>query len=212
MKYTKEYFLRFMEIFAKHLAENKDYLTQLDAAIGDGDHGINMDRGAKMALQRLSDTNPSTPSAVLRTIGMALLSSVGGAAGPLYGTAFMKMSIALGNKEEIDDKELVKALEQALLGIKGLGKAQVGEKTMVDVWEPVVTFLKEEIINGNKELKDVCNELVLLAEERMKATIPMQARKGRASYLGERSIGHQDPGATSSYLFFKSLCEALGGN
>ncbi|HIP75066.1 MAG TPA: dihydroxyacetone kinase subunit L [Thermococcus paralvinellae] len=212
MKYTKEYFLRFMEIFAKHLAENKDYLTQLDAAIGDGDHGINMDRGAKTALQRLSDTNPSTPSAVLRTIGMALLSSVGGAAGPLYGTAFMKMSIALGNKEEIDDKELVKALEQALLGIKGLGKAQVGEKTMVDVWEPVVTFLKEEIINGNKELKDVCNELVLLAEERMKATIPMQARKGRASYLGERSIGHQDPGATSSYLFFKSLCEALGGN
>lgn len=212
MKYTKEYFLRFMEIFAKHLAENRDYLTQLDAAIGDGDHGINMNRGAKMALQRLSDTNPSTPSAVLRTIGMALLSSVGGAAGPLYGTAFMKMSIALGNKEEIDDKELVKALEQALLGIKGLGKAQVGEKTMVDVWEPVVTFLKEEIINGNKELKDVCNELVLLAEERMKATIPMQARKGRASYLGERSIGHQDPGATSSYLFFKSLCEALGGN
>lgn len=200
-----------MEIFAKYLAENKEYLTRLDAAIGDGDHGINMDRGAKTALQRLSSANPSTPSAVLRTIGMALLSSVGGAAGPLYGTAFMKMSIALGNKEEIDDKELVKALEQALLGIKGLGKAQVGEKTMVDVWEPVINFLKDEILNGEKELKDVCNDLIQLAEERMKATIPMQARKGRASYLGERSIGHQDPGATSSYFFFKSLCEALGG-
>ncbi|WP_042701053.1 dihydroxyacetone kinase subunit DhaL [Thermococcus sp. PK] len=209
MEYTLEYFDRFVKIYAKHLSENKEYLTQLDAAIGDGDHGINMDRGAKAALERLKSMDPKTPGELLRTVRMALLSTVGGAAGPLYGTVFMKMSIAIGNKEKIDDKELVKALEQALLGIKTLGKAEVGEKTMVDVWEPVVEFLKEKVLKEGYELPDICEEVIKLAEERMKATIPMIARKGRASYLGERSIGHQDPGATSSYLFFRSLCEAL---
>ncbi len=210
MMYDTEYFIRFVNIFAKYLAENKEYLTQLDAAIGDGDHGINMDRGAKAALDRLSSINPKTPGEVMRTVGMALLSSVGGAAGPLYGTVFMRMSIAFRNNDKIDDKGLVSALEQALLGIKGLGKAEVGDKTMVDVWEPVVNFLKENIENG-RTLPEICADVVALAEERMKATIPLQARKGRASYLGERSIGHQDPGATSSYYFFKSLCEAIGG-
>ncbi len=210
MMYDTEYFLRFVKIFAKHLEENKEYLTQLDAAIGDGDHGINMDRGAKAALYKLRSTNPKTPGDVMRTVGMALLSSVGGAAGPLYGTVFMRMSIIFRNQDKIDDKGLVSALEQALLGIKGLGKAGVGDKTMVDVWEPVVNFLKENIENG-RTLPEICEDVVALAEERMKATIPLQARKGRASYLGERSIGHQDPGATSSYYFFKSLCEAIGG-
>lgn len=211
MGYSLKYFDRFVKIFAKYLSENKEYLTQLDAAIGDGDHGINMDRGARTALQRLETSPPKTPGELLRTVGMALLSSVGGAAGPLYGTVFMRMSIAIGNKEQVDDKELVNALEQALIGIKTLGKAEVGEKTMVDVWEPVVEFLKEKILNGGHTLPEICEEVVKLAEERMKATIPLQAKKGRASYLGERSIGHQDPGATSSYLFFKSLCEALQG-
>ncbi len=208
--YDANYFRRFIEIFAKYLEENKEYLTRLDAAIGDGDHGINMDRGAKAALDRLSSTNPKTPGEIMRTVGMALLSSVGGAAGPLYGTIFMRMSLAFGNRDKIDDKNLATALEQALLGIKGLGKAEVGDKTMVDVWEPVVNFLKENIENG-RTLPEICEEVVALAEERMKATIPLQARKGRASYLGERSIGHQDPGATSSYYFFRSLCEAIGG-
>ncbi|WP_456453291.1 dihydroxyacetone kinase subunit DhaL [Thermococcus sp.] len=210
MMYDAEYFLRFVKIFADYLAENREYLTQLDAAIGDGDHGINMDRGAKAALERLKSANPTTPGAVMRTVGMAMLSSVGGAAGPLYGTVFMRMSISFGGKEKVDDRELVSALEQALLGIKNLGKAEVGDKTMVDVWEPVVEFLKENIENG-RTLPEMCEELISLAEERMKATIPLRARKGRASYLGERSIGHQDPGATSSYYFFKSLCEAIGG-
>ncbi|WP_461865942.1 dihydroxyacetone kinase subunit DhaL [Thermococcus sp.] len=210
MMYDANYFRRFIEIFAKYLEENKEYLTRLDAAIGDGDHGINMDRGAKAALDRLSSTNPKTPGEIMRTVGMALLSSVGGAAGPLYGTIFMRMSLAFGNRDKIDDKNLATALEQALLGIKGLGKAEVGDKTMVDVWEPVVNFLKENIENG-RTLPEICEEVVALAEERMKATIPLQARKGRASYLGERSIGHQDPGATSSYYFFRSLCEAIGG-
>ncbi|ALM76027.1 dihydroxyacetone kinase subunit DhaL [Thermococcus barophilus] len=210
MTYTKEYFIRFVEIFSKYLAENKEYLTQLDAAIGDGDHGINMDRGAKAALERLKSTNPSSPGEVLRTVGMAMLSSVGGAAGPLYGTAFIKMGMSFGKKPEITDEELIRGLRQALDGIKNLGKAEVGEKTMVDVWEPVVKFL-EECAKEGKTLSDVCAEVIALAEERMKATIPMQAKKGRASYLGERSIGHQDPGATSSYFFFKSLCEAIGG-
>ncbi len=210
MMYDTEYFIRFVKIFAKYLAENKDYLTQLDAAIGDGDHGINMDRGARVALERLESINPKTPGEIMRTVGMALLSSVGGAAGPLYGTVFMRMSMTFRNKEQVDDKELVSALEQALLGIKGLGKAEVGDKTMVDVWEPVVIFLKEKIENG-RTLPEMCKDVVSLAEECVKATIPLQARKGRASYLGERSIGHQDPGATSSYYFFKSLCEAIRG-
>ncbi len=210
MMYDAEYFLRFVKLFAKYLEENREYLTQLDAAIGDGDHGINMDRGAKAALERLGTTNAGTPGAIMRTVGMALLSSVGGAAGPLYGTVFMRMSMAFRNKEKIDDKELVAGLEQALLGIKGLGKAEVGDKTMVDVWEPVVEFMKENIENG-RTLPEICEDVITLAEERMKATIPLQARKGRASYLGERSIGHQDPGATSSYYFFRSLCEAIGG-
>jgi len=209
MEYDVKYFDRFVKIFAKYLAENKEYLTQLDAAIGDGDHGINMDRGARTALERLGTMNPKTPRELLRIVGMALLSSVGGAAGPLYGTVFMKMSMTIGNKEKIDDKGLVKALENALIGIKTLGKAEVGEKTMVDVWEPVVEFLKGKVLNEENEISEICREIIKLAEERMKATIPMQAKKGRASYLGERSIGHQDPGATSSYLFFKSLCEAL---
>ncbi|RLF83279.1 dihydroxyacetone kinase subunit L [Thermococci archaeon] len=209
MEYDVKYFDRFVRIFAKYLTENKEYLTQLDAAIGDGDHGINMDRGARTALERLGTMNPKTPRELLRIVGMALLSSVGGAAGPLYGTVFMKMSMTIGNKEKIDDKDLVKALENALIGIKTLGKAEVGEKTMVDVWEPVVEFLKEKVLNEENEISEICREIIKLAEERMKATIPMQAKKGRASYLGERSIGHQDPGATSSYLFFKSLCEAL---
>lgn len=209
MEYDVKYFDRFVKIFAKYLAENKEYLTQLDAAIGDGDHGINMDRGARTALERLDTMDPKTPGELLRIVGMALLSSVGGAAGPLYGTVFMKMSMTIGNKEKIDDKGLVKALENALIGIKTLGKAEVGEKTMVDVWEPVVEFLKGKVLNEENEISEICREIIKLAEERMKATIPMQAKKGRASYLGERSIGHQDPGATSSYLFFKSLCEAL---
>lgn len=209
MEYDVKYFDRFVKIFAKYLAENKEYLTQLDAAIGDGDHGINMDRGARTALERLDTMDPKTPGELLRIVGMALLSSVGGAAGPLYGTVFMKMSMTIGNKEKIDDKDLVKALENALIGIKTLGKAEVGEKTMVDVWEPVVEFLKEKVLNEENEISEICREIIKLSEERMKATIPMQAKKGRASYLGERSIGHQDPGATSSYLFFKSLCEAL---
>lgn len=211
MEYSLEYFDRFVKIYAKYISENKEYLTQLDAAIGDGDHGINMARGAKTALERLKNTEPKNPAELLRTVGMALLSSVGGAAGPLYGTVFMKMSIALGSKEKINDEDLVKALEQALVGIKTLGKAEVGDKTMVDVWEPMVEFLKKKVLNEDYELPEICEEVVKLAEERMKATIPMQARKGRASYLGERSIGHQDPGATSSYLFFRSLCEALQG-
>ncbi|WP_456326936.1 dihydroxyacetone kinase subunit DhaL [Palaeococcus sp. (in: euryarchaeotes)] len=210
MIYDSNYFRRFVEIFAKYLRENKEYLTQLDAAIGDGDHGINMERGARTALERLGSTNPKTPGEIMRTVGMALLSSVGGAAGPLYGTVFMRMSLAFGSRDHVEDKDLISALEQALLGIKELGKAEVGDKTMVDVWEPVVNFLKENIENG-KTLPEICEDVVALAEECMKATIPLQARKGRASYLGERSIGHQDPGATSSYYFFRSLCEAIGG-
>jgi len=210
MGYDMEYFMRVIRTFAKYLEENRDYLTRLDAAIGDGDHGINMDRGAKTALNKLESTDPKTPGELMRIVGMALLSSVGGAAGPLYGTVFMKMSMAFGTKPELSDAELVQGLKQALAGIKGLGKAEIGDKTMVDVWEPVVEFMEEEI-NKGKTLADICGDVVSLAEERMRATIPMQAKKGRASYLGERSIGHQDPGATSSYYFFKSLCESLEG-
>lgn len=202
-----DFFINFFRKFNEYIQENKDYLTELDAAIGDADHGINMSKGCKTALEKVENSNFNNVSGLLKAISMALMSSVGGASGPLYGTVFMRMAVSL-NKTDIDFKDLSSALQNALNGIKSLGKAELGDKTMVDVWEPVVNEFNV-LVEKNTDAADIKNKVILLAKESMENTIPLIAKKGRASYLGPRSANHQDPGATSSYLFFKALFEGL---
>ncbi|MGL6106465.1 dihydroxyacetone kinase subunit DhaL [Romboutsia sp.] len=190
------------------IEENKLYLTELDATIGDGDHGLNLSKGFKAVKEKLATLNTSSISEVLKTTGMALVSSVGGASGPLYGTAFMKASMVVNNKEEIDINDLEKMLEEALNGVKMRGKSQFGEKTMIDAIEPALNKLKSDISNN----LDVITCLENMSNEALKgteATKNIIATKGRASYLGERSIGHQDAGATSSYLILKTIYEEV---
>lgn len=187
------------------IIENKDYLTELDSAIGDGDHGINMARGFKKLKEKLEAGNFSNRSELFKTAAMTLISTVGGASGPLYGTAFLNITKVIpDNKLEID--ELIKISEQAVAGIQKRGKAEAGEKTMLDTIIPALESLKMSK-KKNEDLNTALNNCLKAAEKGMKNTIDMQATKGRASYLGERSIGHQDPGATSSYLIIKTFIE-----
>ncbi len=203
---TKDDVLKWLRHYANILAEQKDYLTQLDAAIGDADHGINMDRGFTAVMAQLPSVEDKDIGTILKKVGMVLVSTVGGAGGPLYGTLFMRMGMAVGDKVELAPQDVLKMFEAALEGVKQRGKAEVGEKTMVDALTPAVEALRQALAQG-EDLTTALNKAVAAAEQGMKATIPMIARKGRASYLGERSAGHQDPGATSSYLLFKSAAE-----
>jgi dihydroxyacetone kinase-like protein len=196
--------LRWMSAFADEMAEHRQELVRLDTAIGDGDHGTNMNRGMQKALEKLDAAEQADPGAVLKTVAMALISSVGGAAGPLYGTLFLQTGNALAGQDEVDLAGLAAALRKGLDGVVARGKAQAGDKTMVDALGPAVEAL-EQAADLNGGLKDAARA----AEEGMKATVPLVARKGRASYLGDRSAGHQDPGATSTYYLFKSAAEAL---
>lgn len=207
---TKQQILEWLKATAKVLEENRDYLTQLDAAIGDADHGINMDRGFKAVMARLPAVENKDIGTILKTTGMALVSTVGGAGGPLYGTLFMQAGMAVSNKEELGAEDLLALLEAALKGVVMRGKAQPGDKTMVDALHPAVEAYRKALAEEG-DLIGALRKAVQAAEEGMKATIPMVARKGRASYLGERSAGHQDPGATSSYLILKTLLETLEG-
>ncbi len=194
---------RWMEAAAASLREQRDYLTQLDAAIGDADHGTNMDRGFTAVLEKLDGLDGS-PGRLLVSAGGTLVSTVGGASGPLWGTALRRAGRALGDSEEFDGAELADALEAALEGVVELGAAEEGDKTMVDTLAPALRVLRERVESG----ADVAEALAAAreaGEEGMRATVPMQASKGRASYLGERSIGHQDPGATSTALILAAL-------
>jgi phosphoenolpyruvate---glycerone phosphotransferase subunit DhaL len=193
-----------MKRFAAEVAANRAYLTKLDGAIGDGDHGTNMDRGMKKVLERLEATDGDDIGASLKAVGMALVSSVGGAAGPLYGTLFLQMGQATAGKSELDLAAFTYALDAGVQGVVKRGKAEPGDKTMVDALGPAVEALR------NADGDDVAGALQRAAEaarEGMEATVPMVARKGRASYLGERSAGHQDPGATSSHLLLEAAAE-----
>lgn len=187
-------------------AENKEYLTQLDSAIGDADHGINMDRGFTAAKNDLQKSDPQDIQAVLKTVAMALIRTVGGAAGPLYGTFFMRASAACAGKSELQADEVVALFEAGLEGVVQRGKAELNDKTMVDALSPALVAMKQTLANG-ADLAEILHKGTAAAEEGMKNTIPLLARKGRASYLGERSIGHQDPGATSSYLLLKTAAD-----
>lgn len=205
---TKEQIVRWLELTAEVLKENKSYLTDLDAAIGDADHGTNMDRGFTKVAEKLPGVADKDIGNIMKTVGMTLISSVGGASGPLYGTFFMRGGMAVDAKEELSDADLVAMLQGAVNGVKERGRAQLGDKTMIDALLPAVAALQEGVDNG-KDATGAMADAVAAAEQGMKDTIPLQARKGRASYLGERSIGHQDPGATSSYLILNALLAAL---
>ena len=208
MRITAEHVIRFIEGVAARIKTNRDYLVQLDSPIGDADHGINMDRGFTTVIEKLPTVADKDIGTILKTVGMTLVSTVGGASGPLYGTAFIRAGMALADRYELTPAEVVAALEAALEGIQARGKAQRGEKTMVDAIGPGIDVLKEAQSSGEDFLSAV-RRAVAATEAGMKATIPMLATKGRASYLGQRSIGHQDPGATSSFLMAQVLLETI---
>jgi dihydroxyacetone kinase-like protein len=211
MTVTKQQIVQWLEKTAAVLNENKDYLIQLDSPIGDADHGINMSRGFNKVLEKLPSVVDKDIGNILQTTGMALISSVGGASGPLYGTFFMRSGVALMSKEELSNEDLFKLFQAGVDGIVQRGRAQLGDKTMFDAWSPALQALNGALENGNDTVAAL-RVAVAAAEQGMKETTPLQAKKGRASYLGERSIGHQDPGATSSYLILKTLLETLEKN
>ena len=195
---------RFVELAAEAMEAHREYLTELDSAIGDADHGINMSRGFKKALEKVSGGSYQDIGGVFKDVAMALMGSVGGASGPLYWTLFMKMSMKLAGKREATLAELSEAMAEGVRGIVALGKAEKGEKTMLDALYPAL-----EAFSSGSDEASALEGAVSAAEEGMKSTIPMLAKKGRASYLGERSVGHQDPGATSAYLLLSCLKEAV---
>jgi len=198
--------LDWIKAYAAVIADNKEYLTQLDAAIGDADHGANMDRGFQAALAKLPGVSDKDIGAILKTVGMTLVSTVGGAGGPLYGTLFMQMGTSSAGKLELTLADWVDALEAGVNGVVMRGKANLGDKTMVDVLSPALVTLKEAAANGTP-MREALVKSAQAAEQGMIATIPLVAKKGRASYLGERSAGHQDPGATSSHLLLKAAAD-----
>ncbi|MBP6472125.1 MAG: dihydroxyacetone kinase ADP-binding subunit DhaL [Chloroflexi bacterium] len=205
---TRDQIVQWLEATAAVMTENREYLTQLDAAIGDADHGINMTRGFNKVMEKLPTVADKDIGNILKTTGMTLISSVGGASGPLYGTFFMRSGMALASKEELSDDDLFKMLKTGVEGIVQRGRAQLEDKTMFDAWSPALDAMQAAIDNG-QDTKGSMKAAVDAAEQGMKNTIPLIARKGRASYLGERSRGHQDPGATSSYLMLKALLDTL---
>jgi dihydroxyacetone kinase-like protein len=198
---------RWLEAAAASVREQRDYLTQLDAAIGDADHGTNMDRGFTAVVEKLQGLE-APPGRLLVTAGGTLVSTVGGASGPLWGTALRRAGRALGEAEEFDGSELAAALDAALEGVVELGAAQEGDKTMVDALAPAVRALRERLDDGST-VAEALAAARAAGEDGMRATVPLQASKGRASYLGERSIGHQDPGATSTALIIAALEQSV---
>jgi dihydroxyacetone kinase-like protein len=203
---SRDAVLAWMHRFAAEVEEHRVELVRLDTAIGDGDHGTNMDRGMRKAVASVDALEGDDIGAALKAVGMALVSSVGGAAGPLYGTLFLQMGTATAGATTLDLANFTDALEAGIKGVQMRGKAEPGDKTMLDALLPALAALREA---GDVSLGEGVERAVAAAEEGMKATIPMEARKGRASYLGPRSVGHQDPGATSSYLLVRSAGEAF---
>ena len=199
---------RWIELAAADIAEQRDYLVDLDRAIGDGDHGENMDRGFKAAVEALGQAQPGSVAEVLKTVAKTLMSTVGGAAGPLYGTAFLRASKAAGDGD-LDGAGVAAVIAGALDGIQARGKATTGEKTMVDAWTPALEAARAAAESGSDPAA-VLEAAATAAEAGAAATEPMRATKGRASYLGERSIGHLDPGAVSTSLILRAAVRAAG--
>ena len=198
--------LGWVESFSSTVAETREYLTRLDSAIGDADHGTNMDRGMKAVLAKLDGLEGDDIGALLKTVGMTLVSTVGGAAGPLYGTLFLQMGVATAGKSELEPEDWAAALDAAVKGVEMRGKAEPGDKTMVDALIPARDAFSAALAEG-ASFEEALRRSADAAEAGMLATTPLVAKKGRASYLGERSAGHQDPGATSSQLLLKTAAE-----
>ncbi|SUT92846.1 dihydroxyacetone kinase subunit DhaL [[Actinobacillus] rossii] len=207
MSMTKSQVLQWLENCHQTMNTQRDYLTQLDTDIGDGDHGLNMQRGFSKAMEKVATLTEKDIGTILKTVGMTLLSQVGGASGPLYGTLFIKGSQSAAGKEEISAEELIAVLKNGVDGIIARGRAELGDKTMCDVWLPVLAEL--DAADKSQPLAQLLESAVKKAEESLAATVPMIAKKGRASYLGERSVGHQDPGATSTTYILKALYDAV---
>ena len=205
---TNDQVVAWVRAFAAQVAEQKSALTKLDQAIGDGDHGTNMDRGMRKVLEKLDGAEGDDIGATLKAVGMALVSSVGGASGPLYGTLFMQMGAGAAGATELDLAGWTQALEKGAVGVQARGKAELGDKTMIDALTPAVEALKE---HAGDSLADALKASADAAQQGMEATIPLVARKGRASYLGERSADHQDPGATSTHLLLRAAADTFAG-
>lgn len=210
MTVTRDQTLEWIKAVAKVVNENRDYLTQLDAAIGDADHGANMDRGFKKVVEKMPEFADKDIGTVFKSVGMSLISTVGGAGGPLYGTFFLQMGMKSAGKMELNLEDWAMAVEAGLAGVIMRGKAELGDKTMVDALTPAVNSLKQSV-QENLTLEAALVNSAEAARQGMEATTPLVARKGRASYLGERSAGHQDPGATSSFLILKTAVDTWNG-
>lgn len=206
---TKQAVIDWLGRLAEVYEAEKAYLTQLDAPIGDADHGTNMARGFSAVAGKLPAYGDKTISEILKDVGMTLVSTVGGSSGPLYGTLFLTMNTAAWDQEQLTAEQVARLFSKGLEGVMQRGKAEPGEKTMVDALKPAVDALQSAIAAG-QSLTAALQAALIAAEQGMKDTIPMEARKGRASYLGERSIGHQDPGATSAYLLIRAAAEVWG--
>lgn len=193
--------------FATLVSENRDHLTELDAAIGDADHGSNMDRGMRAVVAALDEGKPATAGALFSKVGMTLVSTVGGASGPLYGTLFLRMGTSFGDSVEASPQQLAAALRAGLDGVVARGKAEAGDKTMYDALAPAVDAL-DGALSEQATVAEALKRAYDAATVGRDATTPMLARKGRASYLGERSVGHQDPGATSVALLLQAASES----
>lgn len=208
MLITQAQLTRWLEKCATVLEANKAYLTELDSPIGDADHGANIARGFATIVSKLPTVADKDIGQLLKMTGMTLMSAVGGASGLLYGNFFLKAATLANNKTELTAAELLQLLEAGQEGIVQRGRAVVGDKTMIDAWAPAINAFQDALSAG-QALPTALTACVAAAETGMKSTIPLQARKGRASYLGERSIGHQDPGATSTHLILQALLQAL---
>jgi dihydroxyacetone kinase-like protein len=194
--------------FADLIAQHRDELTELDSAIGDADHGINMERGMQAVRAKLDADGPTTIDELFKLVGMTLVSSVGGASGPLYGTFFLRLGAACGPHDTVSTDELVKAFRAGIDGVVARGRPELGDKTMFDSLHPALEAL-DVAVSAGVPTAEAFHDARRAAQAGRDATVPMVARKGRASYLGERSVGHQDPGATSSALLFEAAAAAL---
>ncbi|OZM80338.1 dihydroxyacetone kinase subunit DhaL [Pseudonocardia sp. MH-G8] len=199
---------RWVRAFADAVTAHEEELTRLDSPIGDADHGANMARGMKAVVAKLDDAAPDAPAALLKQVGMTLVSTVGGASGPLYGTFFLRMASAAGDVDALDQAGFAAALRAGAEGVVARGKAEAGDKTMYDALAPALDALDAAL--GGEDTTGALHAAADAAARGRDATTPLQARKGRASYLGERSVGHQDPGATSAALLVQAAADTLG--
>ncbi|MBG2915537.1 dihydroxyacetone kinase ADP-binding subunit DhaL [Proteus cibarius] len=208
MALTQAQIILWLQQCAQLFEQNSDYLTDLDREIGDADHGLNMNRGFRKVQEKLPEFDGQDIGTILKTTGMTLLSNIGGASGPLFGTFFIRAAKPTASLQNLELNQLVEMVTEGVAGIVSRGKAEPNDKTMCDVWWPVVESLKQSN-EQNLSIKEALNQAQIVAEKAAENTIPMQARKGRASYLGERSIGHKDPGSASVVLMIQALANSI---